>query len=182
MAMDTAAPADSFTADPVHSSVTFSVSSMGISTFRGSFRKVKATVRLPNDRQASLTGSIATDSISIREPPEFRAHLLSDSFFAAEAYPEITWESTEVTLTENGEAVVIGNLTLRGVTQQVTARGRWAKPTIDPSGKWRAHLSLEATIDRRVFGMNWNQELPDGGEALGNEVTVSAELPLISTG
>jgi polyisoprenoid-binding protein YceI len=64
----------------------------------------------------------------------------------------------------------------------VTARGRWAKPTIDPSGKWRAHLSLEATIDRRVFGMNWNQELPDGGDALGNEVTVSAELLLISTG
>jgi polyisoprenoid-binding protein YceI len=181
MTVETAAPTNQFTADPVHSSVTFSVSSMGISTFRGSFGKVKATIQLPDDGHKSLTGSIETDSISIREPPEFRAHLLSDGFFAAEAYPQITFESTEVTLTENGEAVVGGNLTLRGVTQEVTARGRWAKPTLDASGKRRAHLSLEATIDRRTFGMNWNQKLPDGGDALGNEITVSVELPLIST-
>lgn len=159
MVADTTLQPDVFLADPVHSSVIFSVTAMGNSIFRSSFGVVRA---------------------AFTEPPEFLGHLLSDAFFSAEAYPEMIFDSGEVVLGEDGEAVVAGEMTLRGITRPVTARGRWARPEADPSGRLRAHLSLEATIDRREFGMTWNQELPDGQEALANLVTVTAELRLVS--
>lgn len=180
MVADTTLQPDVFLADPVHSSVIFSVTSMGNSTFRSSFGVVRAALRLPPAGPASLTGVVEVNSISITEPPEFRGHLLSDAFFSAEAYPEMIFDSGEVVLGEDGEAVVAGEITLRGIARPVTARGRWARPEADPSGRLRAHLSLEATIDRREFGMTWNQELPDGQEALANLVTVTAELRLVS--
>ena len=93
MVADTTLQPDVFLADPVHSSVIFSVTSMGNSTFRSSFGVVRAALRLPPAGPASLTGVVEVNSISITEPPEFRGHLLSDAFFSAEAYPEMIFDS-----------------------------------------------------------------------------------------
>jgi polyisoprenoid-binding protein YceI len=180
MTNETMPPGEAFVADPIHSSVNFSIRSVGISTFRGSFAKPQVTLETSQTGDPTLLGRIPVETISIVDPPEFRAHLLSDAFLAAESHPEISFSSKTVELAGDGPARVTGTLTLRGETREVEAHGSWVPPTPDPSGKTRIHLSLEATIDRREFGMTWNSPLPNGGDALGWEINVSVELALLS--
>ena len=99
-------------------------------------------------------------------------------FFDADTYPQITFRSTGVELGEDGSASVAGELTIRGVSRSVAARGTYQPPTEDPFGTYRAGLELRATVDRRHWDMNWQVPLPDGGDALGWEVEITAQLEL----
>jgi polyisoprenoid-binding protein YceI len=169
-----------FVADPVHSSFGFAVRHMGISTFRASFAEVDAALVLEADGSASLGGIAQAGSLSIKAPDELRAHVLSDDFLAAGRHPQITFRADEVELGEAGGPVsVAGDLTIRGVTRRVQAAGEWAAPVEDPFGDHRAALELEATIDRRDYGMTWNMPLPKGGDALAAQVRLIVHLELI---
>ena len=171
----TATPlAGTFNADPVHSSFGFAVKYQGVSIFRGTLDEVAAT--FADDK---LEGVAKVESISIRTPEQFRAHVLSDDFFAADKYPEVKFTSTDVELNEDGTAVVTGDLTIRDTTQTVTANGTWTAPDADAFGNTRAHLTLETKIDRTGFGLTWNAPLPNGGNALANDVTLTVDLALI---
>jgi polyisoprenoid-binding protein YceI len=174
MSVATPALAGSYVADPVHSTFAFAVRYQGVSLFRGSLTDVTATLR--NGR---LEGVAKVESISVRNPEQFRAHLLSPEFFGAEQHPEITFTSSQLDLREDGTAVVAGELTIKGITRPVQATGTWSAPAADAFGNTRAHLSLEAVVDRTEFDMNWNMPLPSGGNALANEVTLSVELSLV---
>jgi polyisoprenoid-binding protein YceI len=178
-ALATAVPAGSFTADPQHSSFGFAVRHMGVSTFRGTFEDVAAQVA-GDGTDVRLEGQARVDSISIRAPAEFRAHVLGDDFFAAERHPEIAFRSTRVELHEGGEATVEGELELKGVVRPVTAHGRFDGPVTNPYGKTLIALELSTTVDRRDFDMHWNAPLPGSDRlALGNEVTITAHLELV---
>jgi len=163
-----------YTADPVHSSFAFSVRYQGVSLFKGSLDEVDAKLV-----DGKLEGSAKVESISIRTPEQFRAHVLSAEFFDAENHPEVIFTSSDVDLSDDGTVTVEGELTIKGITRPVTATGTWIAPEGDAFGNTRGHLNLEAQIDRTEFDMNWNAPLPSGGKALANEVTLTVELSLV---
>ena len=174
MSTATAPLAGSYTADPVHSSFGFAVRYQGVSIFRGSLDEVTATLT-----DGRLEGAAKVESISIRTPDQFRQHVLSAEFFDAANHPEVTFVSTDIDLREDGTAVVEGELTIKGITHPVTAAGTWTAPAQDAFGNTRAHLTLEATVDRTAYDMHWNAPLPSGGNALANEVTLTVDLSLV---
>jgi polyisoprenoid-binding protein YceI len=163
-----------FAADPVHSSFGFAVKYQGVSIFRGTLSEVAATLA-----DGRLEGTAKVESISIRTPEPFRAHVLSGEFFDAENHPEVKFTSNDVELNEDGTAKVAGELTIKGITNPVAAAGTWSAPAADAFGNTRAHLSLEAIIDRTQWDMNWNAPLPSGGNALANEVTLTVDVALV---
>jgi polyisoprenoid-binding protein YceI len=164
-----------YQADPVHSSIGFAVKHSGVSTFRAGFGDVQATVGA-GDGGATLEGSAAVESVTITEPPEFRAHVLSPEFFDAERHPRIGFRSSEVELADDGTVKVSGELEIRGVARAVEATGSWAPA---PGGR-RLALELETTVDRRDFGIEWQMEAPGGGDILGYDVTITVALELIA--
>jgi polyisoprenoid-binding protein YceI len=171
----TATPlAGTYAADPVHSSFGFAVRYQGVSLFRGTLTEVNATLA-----DGRLEGTAKVDSISIRTPEQFRAHVLSAEFFDAENHPEVTFTSSDLDLAEDGTAKVEGELTIKGITHPVTAAGTWIAPAPDAFGSTRGHLNLEAVIDRTQWDMNWNAPLPSGGKALANEVTLTVDISLV---
>jgi polyisoprenoid-binding protein YceI len=163
-----------YTVDPVHSSFGFAVRYQGVSIFRGTLDEVSATLS-----DGRLEGAAKVESISIRTPEQFRAHVLSPEFFDAADHPEVRFISTKLDLAEDGTATVAGELTIKGITRPVEAKGSWKAPAADAFGNTRAHLELEAIIDRTEFDMNWNVPLPSGGGALANDVTLIVDLSLI---
>jgi polyisoprenoid-binding protein YceI len=167
-----------YAADPIHSTFGFAVRYMGVSTFRGTLDDVAATLTAGEDG-VTLEGAAQVASISIRAPQQFRDHVLAADFFDASNHPEVAFRSARVELGEDGRAVVEGELTIRGVTRPVRAEGAWAPEAETLSGR-RAHLELSATIDRTAFGLDWNAELPAGGKALANDVTLTVELALVA--
>ena len=170
----TTALAGTFNADPVHSSFGFAVKYQNVSNFRGTLGEVAATLA-----DGKLEGTAQVESISIRTPEQFRAHVLSPEFFDAEKHPEVTFASTELDLREDGTAVVKGELTIKGITNDIEATGTWTAPAADAFGNTRGHLNLEAVIDRTQWDMNWNMALPTGGNVLANDVTLTVEISLV---
>jgi len=163
-----------YTADPVHSSFGFAVRYQGVSLFKGTMDEVDA--KLVDGR---LEGSAKVESISIRTPEQFRAHVLSAEFFDAADHPEVTFTSSDLEVADDGTVKVDGELTIKGITRPVVATGTWVAPAADAFGNTRGHLNLEAVVDRTEFDMNWNAPLPSGGKALANEVTLTVELSLV---
>jgi polyisoprenoid-binding protein YceI len=171
----TATPlAGTYAADPIHSGFGFAVRYQGVSLFRGTLNEVAATLA-----DGRLDGTAKVESISIRTPEQFRAHVLSAEFFDAENHPDVTFTSSDVDLAADGTAKVEGELTIKGITHPVTATGTWTAPAPDAFGSTRGHLNLEAVIDRTQWDMNWNAPLPSGGKALANEVTLTVDISLV---
>jgi polyisoprenoid-binding protein YceI len=167
--------------DRAHSTVQFAVKHVGVSTFRASFADVDARLTVEDDAIA-LEGRVGVESVSIVEPAEFREHVVHGAdFFDADTFPEITFRSTSVELGDGGAATVAGRLTIRGASQSVTAHGTYEPPREDPFGNVRAGLDLRVTIDRRGWQMDWQTPLPDGSDAVGWEVEITAQLELIRT-
>jgi polyisoprenoid-binding protein YceI len=169
--------AGAYTADPVHSSFAFAVRYMGVSTFRGTLADVSATLAVGAEG-ASLEGTAQVESISIRTPEAFRDHVLSEEFFDVANHPLVAFRSTRVELAEDGRARVDGELTIKGTTLPVHAEGVW-QPEAELFGTRKAGLTLEATVDRTAYGLDWNADLPTGGKALADDVTLTVELTLL---
>ena len=165
-----------YRAVPVPSSFAFAVRHSGVFWYRGSLSDVAATLRSDGDALA-LEGSARVESISVVEPAAMRASVLGPEFFDVERHPEITFRSTAIRLADDGWAEVDGELTIRGVTRPVAARGHYAPPRPSSFGEI-AGLQLRTSFDRREFGFNWQMELPGGGNAVGWDVQVDIDLLL----
>jgi polyisoprenoid-binding protein YceI len=161
-----------YRAQPVPSTFAFAVRHSGVFWYRGSLSDVAATLRGHGE------GSARVDSISVVEPAAMRASVLGPEFFDAERHPEITFRSTAVRLGGDGEAEVDGELTIRGVSRPIAARGHYAPPRPSTFGEI-AGLQLRTSFDRRDFGFDWQMELPGGGNAVGWDVRVDIDLLLI---
>src|SRR3954451_6345704 len=138
MSTTTAPFAGTFAADPIHSSFSFAVRYQGVSLFRGSLSEVTGTLA-----DGRLEGTAKVESISIRTPEQFRAHVLSPEFFDAANHPDVTFVSTDLDLRADGTASVTGELTVKGITRPVSATGTWTEPASDAFGGMRGHLNLE---------------------------------------
>jgi polyisoprenoid-binding protein YceI len=163
--------------DRNHSTFQFAVTHVGVSTFRASFSDIDARLVIEGETLV-LEGQALAESVSIAEPA-FRDHVVEGAdFFAAGAHPRVTFRSTSVELGDDGTAVVTGELAFRGVSRSVTAEGTYQPPRQDPFGAYRVGLELQATIDRRDWGMDWQLPLPDGSDALGWDVEITGHLEL----
>jgi len=162
---------------PEPSSFAFAVRHSGVFWYRGSLSDVAATLSGDGDALA-LDGSARVESISVVEPAAMRASVLGPEFFDAEQHPEMTFRSTNVRLAGDGRAEVDGELTIKGVTRPVTARGHYALPRPSSFGEI-AGLQLHTSFDRREFGFEWQLPLPGGGNAVGWDVEVDIDLLLV---
>ena len=170
----TFAPAGTWAADPVHSNVSFEVAYAGVNNFRGSFTDFTAS--LVGD---SLEGTAKVASVDVKDE-QLNGHLQSPDFFDAERYPEIAFKATELVRAADDTVSAKGELTLKGVTQPITLTGTVSPaPSVDPFGRERLGLRLESAVDRTVFGLNWNAPNQGGGNYLGDDVKLIAELALV---
>jgi len=169
-------PAGTWTVDPVHSSITFAVTHNGVTTFRSGFESYEA--RLTGDEQPRLEGTVEVASIDIDEEM-LKGHLLSPEFFDTQRFPQLRFTSNEVSVGEDGALRVAGGLEIHGEKREVEASGRFAQLGEDLAGKERVGLSIETTVDRRDFGLDWQAELPSGGAVLDYAVTISVDLELV---
>jgi polyisoprenoid-binding protein YceI len=168
------APAGTWNADPVHSTVGFEVGYSGVSTFRGSFREFEATLD-----DSGLSGSAKVASVDVKDE-QLNGHLQSPDFFDAQRYPEITFKATELSRTDGDHVSAKGELTIKGVTQPITLDGTVSPaPTTDPFGREKIGLTLTSEIDRTEYGINWNAPNQSGGDYLANDVKLVADLVLI---
>jgi polyisoprenoid-binding protein YceI len=172
MSVATAVPTGTWTADKVHSSIGFEVEHM-VSTFRGHFEDYDA--KLADGR---LEGTVRVPSVKVYDE-NLEAHLQSPDFFDAGLHPELRFESRDLVIDGEGNATLEGDLTIKGNTRPVSASGRYVYVEADMGGGERIGLRLEATVDRREFGLEWNAPLPKGGFALGNDVALVVALELV---
>ena len=167
-------PTGTYTVDALHSNAGFEVEHAGLSVFRGGFKPIGAKL-VVDDQDIVLEGSVSVETISV-DDDQIRPHLLSPEFFDAERSPDVRFRSTEMTGAPD-DLRVVGELEMAGHTRTVEASGRLRGPVPGPAGE-KVALSLEASIDRTEFGMDWQMELPGGGSALANEVKLIVDLEL----
>jgi polyisoprenoid-binding protein YceI len=168
------APAGTWSADPVHSNVSFEVGYAGVNAFRGGFKEFTAT--LAGD---SLTGSATVNSVDVKDE-QLNGHLQTPDFFDAARFPEITFTATELRRDDDGAVSGSGELTIKGVTRPVELTGAIATaPATDPFGRERLGLRLETSVDRTEYGVSWNAPNQSGGNYLADDVKLIAELALV---
>jgi polyisoprenoid-binding protein YceI len=172
-------PTGVYTVDPVHSTIHFAVVHNGVSTFRSGFREYDA--KLDGGQEPRLTGTVEVASVDIAEEM-LKGHLLSPEFFDAERYPRLKFSSTRFEVGEDGSLDLHGELEIRGQVHEVQASGRFAELGGDLVGNARVGLSLTAGVDRRDFGLDWQAELPSGGEVLDYRVDIAVDLELVKDG
>lgn len=168
-------PAGTYAVDPVHSSITFSVVHNGVATFRSGFGAYEA--RLSGGEVPRLEGTVDVASIEIDEE-QLKGHLLSPDFFDAGRYPQLRFTSSKLSIEDDGSVSLRGELEIRGEKHEVEASGRFGQLGEDLAGNARVGLSIATAVDRRNFGLDWNAELPSGGEVLDYEVSIAVELEL----
>jgi polyisoprenoid-binding protein YceI len=166
--------------DPAHTHVGFSVRHMMFATVKGQFREItgellldEADVSRSEVRVSIVAGSIDT-GVAARDE-----HLRSADFFDVPNYPELTFASKQVHHGQDGSLRVIGDLTIRGVTREVVVTARETGRGTDPWGKERIGFTGEARIDRRDFGLRWNQALETGGVLVSDEVKIALEIEAV---
>ncbi len=169
-------PAGTYAVDPVHSSINFAITHNGVATFRSGFDSYEA--RLSGGEAAKLEGTVDVASVKVDEE-QLKGHLLSPDFFDAGRYPQLRFSSSELSIAEDGAVTLRGELEIHGETREVEASGKFGRLGADLAGNARVGLSIAATVDRRNFGLDWNAELPSGGEVLDYEVSIAVELELV---
>lgn len=169
--------------DPAHSSVEFSVKHMMMTTVRGRFKDVQATLTGDRDHadKAGVEATIAVASIDTGVADR-DAHLRGPDFFDAERFPHITFRSTRVVNPPKNEGdrfQVVGEMMIRDTAMEVTFDCEYEGRGTDPWGKTRAGFSFETEIDRREWGLKWNQALETGGVLVGNRVRIEGEVQFV---
>jgi polyisoprenoid-binding protein YceI len=166
-----------WTIDPAHSVVELAVKHMMFSTVKGRFSNVAGTITFDeaNPANSGVTAQIEAGSISTGESNR-DAHLRSAEFLDVENFPSISFESTGVISSRGNAFVIVGNLTLHGVTQEVSLEAEFSGKGTDPWGGQRAGFTATTTISRKDFGLTWNQGLEAGGVLVSDQVKISLEI------
>ena len=168
--------------DPAHSDARFSVKHMMVSNVAGDFGKITGSARYDGIHldKAQVEATIPVSDINTREAKR-DAHLKSPEFFDVDKYPTINFKSKQIEETSPGEFKMTGDLTMHGVTKEVVLSGTGlTKPIKDPQGKLRMGASATTKIDRKDFGINYNKTLDNGGVMVGDDVSVTIDVELVS--
>ncbi|HXR65915.1 MAG TPA: YceI family protein [Ktedonobacteraceae bacterium] len=167
--------------DTAHSEVTFSVRHMMVSKVTGSFNVFKGSLEIDENNLAGSWVEAEADASSVDTRDDRRdGHLRSPDFFDAEQYPVISFKSKKIEKKGDNEYKVLGDLTMHGVTKEVVFDADYAGQVAkDPFGLRRAGLSATTTINRKDFGLGWNQTLEAGGVMVGENVKIEISLEAV---
>ncbi len=170
----------SWTFDPAHSEVAFTVRHAGISKVRGTFRDVDAQLRVAEPIEDSvLDATVQMASIDTKNADR-DGHVRSADFFDVEQHPTMTFRSTSVAF-EGEEGTITGELTIKDVTRTVEFATEFNGVVVDAFGVTRAGFSAETTISRKDFGITWNAALEAGGVLLGEKVVLEFEVSAVKS-
>lgn len=166
--------------DKSHTHINFTARHMMISKVRGEFTNYDINVNFDeeNPTQTTVDVTIYADSISTRDDKR-DAHLRSADFFDVDTYPVLTFKSTKVEQINPNKGRLIGDLTIRGVTHEVTLDVDYAGLIKSPFGSISAGFSAETSISRKDWGLNWNVALETGGWLVSDKIDIEIELELV---
>jgi polyisoprenoid-binding protein YceI len=166
--------------DSGHSGIHFSVRHMVIAKVRGQFGRWTGSIRVRDGDLAGASVEAVIDASSIETGVADRdAHLKSPDFLDVARFPELTFKSTRVERTGGDGRRVVGDLTIHGVTREVALEVEYAGRTRDPWGNERAGYSVKTSIDRKDFGLTWNQLLEAGSLMVGDRVDIQIEVEAV---
>ena len=175
------AGAAEWTVDPAHSTASFTVKHMMVSTVRGEFGKVAGTASWskPDHSDAKIDVTVDATTIDTREPKR-DAHLRSPDFFDVTKFPTLTFKSKRVEKAkEAGHLTLVGDLTIHGVTKEVAFDVAGPSPEMKtPFGTVAVGAEAKAKINRKDFGLNWNKALEAGGVLVSDEVNIDINMEL----
>jgi len=173
--LDQPLPAGTWQVDPSHSSIEFRVKHMRVATVRGRFTAFEGTVAADEHDALQAHGTIQTASIQTDESKRDE-RLRSPEFFDAASYPEISFHSTEIVPSGATSLRMTGELTIKGITRPVVLSVTVGGVDVDQWRKERAALKARGEIDRKEFGLTWNQALETGGVLLSDLVEIAADI------
>ncbi|MCT1357969.1 MULTISPECIES: YceI family protein [Rothia] len=166
--------AGTWTLDPAHSEVAFTVRHAGISKVRGIFEQTEAELHAGETAQdSSVRATVQIASINTKNEGR-DGHVKGPEFFDAENHPQMVFESTEITA-DGEDLTLVGNLTIKGETRPVTFTGEFGGVAVDPFGTTRAGFSASTTISRKDFGITWNAALEAGGVMVSDKVKIEID-------
>ena len=166
--------------DLSHSSVNFHVRHLMVSKVHGRFSKWTGTLALDEQDLTRSSLDVTIDATSIDTKDEKRdAHLRSPDFLDVEKFPTLTFKSTSITRDGDDEYKVAGDLTIHGVTKQVTLTVEGGSIVKDPWGGTRTGFSAKTAINRKEFGLGWNVALEAGGFLVGDKLEITLEIEAV---
>ncbi|MDD4051212.1 MAG: YceI family protein [candidate division Zixibacteria bacterium] len=181
LAMVVSAQAQTWNFDLAHSHVGFTVRHMVITKVDGMFNDFTGAITNFDGKDVAKgavdvtiqIGSISTDN-DMRD-----THLKSPDFFDAAKFPTMTFKSKKIVMGTGGKFTMIGDLTMKGVTREVTLDCTLNGTVVDPQGNTRAGFSATTTINRQDYGVSWNNSLADGSMVVGNDVVINLEIEAV---
>lgn len=167
--------------DPDHSSFQFKVRHLMVSNVKGDFNKAKGSVMIDDNNITNLKVELTIETASVDTGHAKRdEHLRNADFFDVAKYPTVTFVSKKVMQAGQGKLQVTGDLTLHGVTREITLDVEGPTQEIkDPWGKFRRGATATGKINRKDFGLTWNRALETGGVVVGEDVDIYVEVELI---
>ena len=167
--------------DPIHSVAEFKVKHMMISNVKGQFATITGVLTLDETDHTNCRIEASIDAASVNTRDAQRdTHLKSEDFFHVEKFPSLSFRSTRITRSGNGELAVAGDLTIRGVTRSVVFSVEGPTPPAkDPWGNTRLGLSATTKINRKDFGLTWNAVLEAGNILVGDDVTITLDVQFV---
>jgi len=168
-------PAGKWSVDASRSSVTFAVKHMMLATVKGHFREFDGMLEIGSGAPRA-TGTVKAASIDTNESVRDEHLRSSPDFFDVERYPEITFNSTRIDYLDRGRLRIVGDLTMRGVTRKIELDAQLNDTRHEADDDERIELELHGELNRRDFGLTWNQALETGGALLGNKVKITLAI------
>lgn len=166
--------------DKAHSNIGFKVSHFVISSVSGQFNDYSADIAFAQDKPEDASVNVTIQMASIDTENEDRdKHLRSPDFFNVEKFPTMTFTSKKITMNEDNTFTMVGDLTIKDVTKEVTLNGKLNGIVEDPWGNTRAGFAAETTINRQDFNVAWDNKLQDGSLVAGNDVDIILDIELI---
>jgi len=179
-AVGTAAAVRSYQIDKAHSEVTFQVRHL-LTKVRGHFGDFSGVVTIDEMSPANSNVDVTIQAASIdTHTPDRDNHLRSADFFDVETYPALTFKSVSVAPRGEGWFEVVGDLTIHGVTRQITLPVNYLGNGKDPWGNEKAAFEADITINRKDFNLNWNATLETGGFLVGDDVKISLSIQALA--
>jgi polyisoprenoid-binding protein YceI len=168
-----------WTIDPSHSEIAFNVRHLMIANVRGVFTEFKAKIETIDFDFATALVNFTLASSSVSTGDEKRdAHLKSPDFFDSEKYKEITFKSDSIKKVDADSYVMVGSLTIKGISKQISLNVEFGGLMTDPWGNKKAGFSINGKVNRKDWGLLWNAALESGGVLVADEVRIIADVEL----
>ncbi|MGO1488967.1 MAG: YceI family protein [Arachnia sp.] len=171
-----------WTLDPTHSRIGFVARHAMVTKVRGSFNDFNGIVTVDDEKLAAARIELVIQAASIDTRNEQRdEHLRTNDFFDMETYPEISFVSSSIDMTDDENLTVVGDLSVKSVTKEVSIPFEFAGTATDPFGNVRAGFDGSLSISRSDFGVTWNAALETGGVLVSDKITLEFEISAIKT-